>query len=59
MNKIYKYSYFISGNSNTVFRFSVKPPGIQENRIKINILVNFQIKLIKSSTRENLSAETL
>ena len=57
MHKIYKYSYFYSRKTNNVYYFSVKPPNIRENRVKMSISINFRIKALKSGTREYIWAE--
>ena len=41
------YPYFCNGESNRVCRFSINPPNIWENRIKMNFYVNFRIKVLK------------
>ena len=52
-HKNYRYSYIYDGKMHSVLRFSVKPPNIRENRDRMNIFVNFWIKVIKKCTHEN------
>ena len=57
--KKYRHSYFYNRKSNCVFRFSVKPPNIRENRIKMSICVNFRRKVRKKwCAKKNLSVVT-
>ena len=47
MHKKHKYSNFYNGKSHHVFRFSVKPANIREKGVKMNICINFRIKVTK------------
>ena len=47
MHKNYRYSYFYNKKSNCVLRFSVKPPNIPENRVKMSISDCFRIKVMR------------
>ena len=58
MLKIYRYSYFYNGKSDSVFRFSLKPKNIKKKN-QNEYLSQFSDKRDgKSDTQENLPAET-
>ena len=44
MHTIYVYSFVYNGKSNSICYFSVKPPNIRENRVKMEHLSQFSDK---------------
>ena len=54
MHKNYGYSYFYRRKSHSVFRFSVKPTSIRENKVIMSICVIFQIKVMKKRLARKL-----